>query len=102
MFDGKSKCVVNLYMIAVRLANILICFCSALPSPTCNQDLCCHTRVLLSLQLRSSFSQEISPALPSTTLPEQALRAGSRNKDVIHPVTNQFTIKRISRLLFLW
>lgn len=27
---------------------------------------------------------------------------GSRNKDVIHPVTNQFTIKRISRLLFLW
>lgn len=46
MFDGKSKCVVILYVIAVRLANILICFCSALPSPTCNQDLCCHTRVL--------------------------------------------------------
>lgn len=56
MFAGKSKCVVNLYVIAVRLANILICFCSALPSPTCNQDLCCHTRVL---SARSVFSYAV-------------------------------------------
>lgn len=76
MFDGKSKCVVILYVIAVRLANILICFCSALPSPTCNQDLCCHTHTGSCLLAQSSATQFIFPGDFTCTSKYNTARTG--------------------------